>query len=216
MWKGHSRRARVGAITTGAVGVVVVVAVVLGTSVFANASSSMPPFTDPAARGYIGLCNPQGRQMTSGSINSTPFAWRAVSSVAAIAPYNNTWRTATLFAFQPQSGLDPGEWSGQALTASARYTDAAHPMAAATDADDSLADFIASYRPVWDGWLQLRIYLGTQGAEQYSAHYPVLDIHVQGSHWTAVGGGPVSCQSGTSTSIESILPTTTTTQPAHS
>jgi hypothetical protein len=138
---------------------------------------------------------------------------------AAIAPYNDDWRTATLFAYQPQNGLSPGEWSGQALTASARYTNAKHPMAAATNADDSLGDFIAAYHPVWNGWLQLRLYLGSQNAEEYTAHYPSLDIHVVGSRWYAVGGGAVSCTSGTATSIESILlhpNPSSTTHPAHS
>jgi hypothetical protein len=167
--------------------------------------SARAPFSDLNAVGYIGLCNKAGHQIASGSINTTPFAWRAVSSEAALPPYNNAWRTAILLAYQPQQGLSAGEWTGDALTASARYTNPAHPMAAATDRDDSLEDFIEEYRPTWNGFLQLRMYLGTQNAEAYSLHYPALDIQVTGNTWHAVGGGPVNCHSGTAESIETIV-----------
>ncbi len=89
-------------------------------------------------------------------------------------------------------------------------------MVAATSGDDSLADFIQDFSPRWDGFLQLRIYLGTANSQPYSLHYPTLDIQVTGDTWTAVDGGPVNCQSGTAESLESIvLPnaTTTTTAP---
>lgn len=181
-------------------------------------ASQTAPYTDPSADGYIGLCNTAGQQITSGSVYTDPFAWRAVSSVAAPAPYDNDWRTAILLAYQPQNGLEPGEWSGDELTASSRYSNPAHPMVAATRADDSLADFIQEFRPVWDGFLQLRIYLGTQNAQVYSERYPVLNIHVVGNTWHAVGGGRVNCHSGTAESLESIvLPKseTATPQPTH-
>jgi hypothetical protein len=177
-------------------------------------ASARVPYSDPNADGYIGLCNAAGKQITSGSIDSKPFAWRAVSSVAAVAPYNNDWRTAILIAYQPQDGLAPGEWSGEALTASARYTNPAHPMAAATQGDDSLSDFIQDFHPMWNGFIELRMYLDTANAEVYSFKYPELSIRVTGSTWQAVGTGQVDCHSGTAESIESIvLPTTTTTDP---
>jgi hypothetical protein len=176
------------------------------------AADSGVPYTDPDAVGYIGLCDQAGQQITSGDITTTPFAWRAVSSVPAPAPYNNVWRTAILLAYQPQQGLTPSEWSGDELTASSRYTNPANPMVAATDGDDSLQDFIEEFHPKWDGYLQLRIYLGTENAETYSVHYPALNIHVSGDTWSAVGGGAVNCNSGTSTSLESVvLPAMTTT-----
>jgi hypothetical protein len=171
----------------------------------AAAASSSPPYTDPTAVGYIGLCNQAGHQITSGNVNTTPFAWRAVSSEPAPAPYNNSYRTAILLAYQPQQGLLPGEWSGEALSASSRYTNPAHPMAAATGGDDSLGDFIGDFPLRWDGYVELRMYLGTQNAEVYSIHYPALNIRVTGDTWTAVGGGSVNCDSGTAESIESIV-----------
>ncbi len=190
--------------------------------VSAGAAFATPraPFSDPSALGYIGLCDQAGRQITTGSIYSTPFAWRAVSSEPAPVPYNDDWRTAILLAYQPREGLTSGEWSGDALTASSRYTNAAHPMVAATGGDDSLEDFIQEFAPVWDGYFELRIYLGTQNAQVYSIHYPALAIQVKGDTWRAVGGGPVNCHSGTAVSLESIVlpksatsPPTTSSQP---
>ncbi len=137
-----------------------------------------------------------------------------MSSQAAEAPYNNDWRTAILLAYQPRQGLPSGEWSGDELTASSRYTNPAHPMVAATHRDDSLEDFIQEFHPVWDGYLQLRIYLGTRNAEVYSLNYPALDVQVTGDTWHAVGGGPVNCHSGTAESLETlVLPKSATSPP---
>jgi len=184
----------------------------LGASSGLAGAATTAPFTDPNAVGSIGLCNQAGQQVTSGSTTEAPFAWLAVSTTPAPAPYNNASRTAVLLAYQPQSGLPPGEWSGAELTASSRYTNPDVPMAAATSGDDSLADFMSNYHPRWDGFLQLRMYLGTADAAQYSLHYPSLDIQVQGDTWTTVGGGAVDCKAGSAESIESIvLPSTTAT-----
>lgn len=170
------------------------------------------PYTDPSAAGFIGLCDQAGQQVTSGSIDTTPFAWRAVSSVPAPPPYNNTGRTAVLVAYQPQQELPPGDWSGEQLTASSRYSNPTSPMAAATGSDTSLQSFLQDYPPKWDGFVELRMYLGTNDAPSYQEKYPVLNIRVTGSTWHAVGGGTVNCASGTAESIETaLLPQSTTT-----
>lgn len=182
-----------------------------------SAVASSAPFSDPSAVGFIGLCDRTGHQIESGSIFTTPFAWRAVSSKPAPAPYDNAWRTAILLAFQPRQGLAPGEWSGDELTASSRYSNPLHPMVAATNGDDSLEDFMQEYAPEWNGFFELRIYLGTENAEPYSLHYPVLDVEVVGHSWYAVGGGPVNCRSGRAVSLETVvLPGHTGSHPARS
>ena len=77
--------------------------------------------------------------------------------------------------------------------------------------DQSLQDIIEHYPPKWDGFLQLRIYLGTANKQAYTLHYPALNIQVTGDTWQAVGGSPVNCASGTSESIgERPAPSTTT------
>jgi hypothetical protein len=180
----------------------------------AGAATSAAPYTDPDAVGSIGLCNQAGQQITSGSVTAQPFAWRAVSTQPAPSPYNNTGRTATLVAYQPQQSLPAGDWSGTQLTTSARYSNPANPMAAATAADQTLQDIIEEYPPKWDGFLQLRIYLGTANEQPYDQRYPSLNIQVTGDTWQAVGGSTVNCASGTAESLESVLlPSTTTTAP---
>jgi hypothetical protein len=195
---------RFGSLLAAGLAAVVVTAAPAATQV-ASAATGAVPYQDPSAVGYIGLCDRSGHQITHGSITTKPFAWHAVSSVAAKAPYNKAGRTAILLAYQPRPGVPAGEWSGQELTASARYSDAQHPMTAATSGDDSLKDFIEAYHPVWNGMLQIRMYLGAPDQAPYSFTYPTLNVQVTGNTWHAVGGGSVSCARGRSISIESIL-----------
>ncbi len=182
-----------------------VVALVGLITVAPGAASSAVPYSDPNAIGYIGLCDAQGHQLTSGSVNTAPLAWRAVSTTAAQGPYAGPTRTAVLMSYQPIDGLAPSDWSGDFLTAATRYSNPANPMAAATGGDESLAGFMTEYSPKWDGFLQLRLYLDAANEPVYSLHYPALDIQVTGSTWHAVDGGPVNCNAGTAVSIESIL-----------
>lgn len=199
--------------TLGALGVVTASLAACGGAASGSPTSGSPatalatraPFTDPSTVGYIGLCDAQGHQVTSGSIDADPFAWRAVSSVAAPTQYAEPGRTAILLAYQPIQQLTPGEWSGSELTASSRYTNAAHPMAEATPRDGSLEDYLSDFHPQWDGFVQLRLYLGGPGLQTYSLHYPALSIQVTGNTWHAVGGGAVDCSAGSAESIESIL-----------
>jgi hypothetical protein len=163
------------------------------------------PWTDSSVTGFLGLCDSHGHPVTSGSVDSAPFVTRAVSSVAAPSPYGEPGRTAALYAFQPRQDLAPGEWSGDMLTASTRYTNPSHPMAEATGGDLSLADFDSEFPPSWDGLVQLRLYLGAPGQPPQTISYASTTIKVTGSTWTVVSGGNVSCTSGQATSIESLL-----------
>jgi hypothetical protein len=169
------------------------------------AASPAVPYDDPAAHGYIGLCDEQGHQINSGSVDAAPFAWRAVSTAPALGPYAGSTRTAVLMAYQPIEGLAPADWSGDQLTASSRYSNPANPMAAATGGDESLAGFMTEYTPKWDGILQLRLYLDAANQAVYSLHYPALDIRITGKTWHTLDGGQVDCHAGTAVSIESLL-----------
>jgi hypothetical protein len=182
------------------------------------AGSARPaPYTDSSAVGYIGLCNEAGQQVTSGSVSAAPFVWRAVSSQAAPAPYNGPGGTAILDAYLPMQSLPAGDWSGEQLTASARYSNPQSPMAQATAQDVPLEDFLQDYPPEWDGFVQLRLYLGTQNQPANVQHYPALDLQISGNTWTAVGGGHVNCNVGSAESLETVLaPSSTTTTVATS
>ena len=178
----------------------------MGTS--AAGADSGPPYSDPRATSSLALCGKDGRQVTSGSISDRPFVWRAISSISAPSPYDEAGRTATLFAYQPRPQVDAAEWSGELLTASARYTDVAHPMAAATDLDEPLSGFLDAYPTKLDGFVQLRLYLGAPQEPAFTLKYAAANIQVSGGTWHLVGHpAVVSCTSGTAVSLEAILPT---------
>jgi hypothetical protein len=183
----------------------------------AGASTSIP-YTDTSAAGVLGLCNQQGQQIYSGNINTVPFAWRAVSSIPAPAVVAGTGRTATLYAYQPIEGVDAPYWSGEQLTGSTVYSNPAFPTVVATTRDSSLSNFLNAFHPMWDGFVELRIYLDAPGTESYVQSYPVLNLQISGDTWKAVGGKTVNCDSGQAESDETILNvvpgSTSTTAPA--
>ncbi|MBO9523930.1 MAG: hypothetical protein J7518_20540 [Nocardioidaceae bacterium] len=184
------------------VAVVVAAAIVWLTT---RGSAAAAPYEDPASIGTLTLCDAAGKPVISGSTSAAPFVARVVSSTAAAGPYAVAGRTATLFAHQPREGADPAEWSGQQLTAAARYTDPAHPMAQATVKDVALADFLAAFPPRWHGSVQLRLALAAPDAPP-SGHYASLDLKVDGRHWQVVGTpGTASCTTGDATSTETLL-----------
>jgi hypothetical protein len=170
----------------------------------ASAATTVP-YTDPGASGYIGLCDQRGHQITSGRVDAAPFVWRAVSSVPAPPSYNGAGRTAALLGYLAMKALPPGDWSGELLTASTRYSNPLAPTAQATGRDESLSALMSDFPAQWEGFYELRIYLGAPDRETYEVKYPALNIQVKGDEWHAVGGGPVNCQASTAESIESIL-----------
>jgi hypothetical protein len=187
----------------------------------ATAGGATPsvPYSDPRAAGDIGLCNEKGQQIASGSINSPSFVSKAVSTTAAESSVSGSGRTATLYAFQPIKGEDPAYWSGEPLTGASVYSNTSAPTAVSTNRDPALSNFLAAFPASWDGFLQLRMYLGAPGQSPYVATYPTLNVYVSGQTWQAVGGGTVNCNSGQAVSDEVLLGvpgavTTTTTTTA--
>lgn len=188
----------------GLAALTVAVGVVLAGAQAGHADTGVP-FKDPSAVGVIGFCDRAGQPITHGSLDTAPFVWRAVSSQAAAAPYNGAGRSATLYAYQPRKGVAPGQWSGEELTAAATYTNTAHPMAAGTDRDEPLKYFVKDYPPVWDGLVEVRMYLGASNQPADSLTYPATVLKISGDSWQVVSGGSVACNSGKAISIESIL-----------
>jgi hypothetical protein len=179
-----------------------------------GSAGSGVPFQDPNQVGSIGFCNQAGQSITQGSLSTTPFVWRAVSSEAAQAPYNGPGRVATLFAYQPRLGLAPGQFSGEEITAASRYTNPAHPMAAATDKDESLEAFVQNYPVSWDGLVQIRMYLGAPDQPAETTTYAATDIQVTGNTWHVVQGATVPCNSSRAVSVETILAPVSTASPS--
>jgi hypothetical protein len=179
-----------------------------------GAGAAGVPYDDTSVAGVITLCDRAGHPLDHGSTRDRPLAWSAVSSAPAPTPYDADGRTATLLAYQPRKGLSPREWSGDLLTASARYSNAAHPMAQATNDDASLQDFLDAYPTSWDGFVQLRIYLGAPEQPAFRQRYAALDVKVSGDRWVMARGGTSGCGSGQATSVADILVPSTTAPPS--
>jgi len=193
--------------------VVLAAAVIVGVSAVpstAFAGGFKVPFTDPNQVGSLTLCNTYEQPITSGSLLTVPFVWRAVSSARVPAGYTG----ATLDLFQPIQYEPPGNWSGYQLTASARFSNPAHPMAQATYVDAPLTWPDHAMPPYWDGLYQLRMFFSSPDKQAWSFSYPAAVIKVTGNTWTLVQGGGSSCTDGTAESVESLyLPRSETAVP---
>ncbi|MBE7188295.1 hypothetical protein [Jatrophihabitans endophyticus] len=198
-----------------------VVTVVAGLTGTASAASSGPLPADPAAKGYVGLCDEAGRNVTGGSISTRPFVWKAVATTAPPTSYQGHGQNAVLGILQPRPGTAPAEWNGTSLTAASYYRQKATPAAQATYGDASLQSIIKRYPPEVDGLYVLRMYFGRAGYGNYTADYPTTTIQVTGKSWRVVRGGTVNCHAATAVSNEQLTGvvgrrSTTPRQPASS
>lgn len=206
---------------SAAAALVAVSCVALGAAPAGAAASSIP--TDPNAKGFIGLCDNQNRNVTGGDINTPPFAWKAVASTPPPKSLLGRGQNAVLNIFQPRPNVTPAEWSGDQLTAATFYTTSRAPSTQATLTDIPLSVIIKEYPPQLGGLYQLRMYFGKTNSGLYSATYPATFIRVQGSHWSVVSGGRVNCAASSGTSTEVLTGAfsprqaygTATPQPAH-
>ena len=158
----------------------------------AAAAPALP--TDPAARGYIGLCDEAGRNVVGGSTLTRPLAWKAIASQPAPAAYRGPGQNAVLGVYQPRPGVQPGLWSGLFLTAATFYSSPKAPMAQETYQDPSMADVMKTYPPLLNGLFVLRMHYGKQNYGTYDRTYPQTVIQVQGTRWHVVQGGTVDCR----------------------
>jgi hypothetical protein len=185
--------------------------------VAAALADSSIPWQDNDAQGVITLYDKSGQVLTEGSVDTHPFAWSAVGSVPAKAPYDGAGHNATLMAYQPRQGVLPGLWSGDLLTATTAYTNPDKPTVLATASDFSLGDFIKEFPPQWDGLIQLRLLLGATGQSTPSTPYAALAIKVTGGNWSVVGATPATSSSGAARSPRSsVAPSDAVSQPSRS
>ena len=167
----------------------------------ATAATALP--ADPAAHGYIGLCDEAGNNVTGGSTDTKPFAWKVVASQGPPADYQGSGANAILNVYQPRPGVQPSEWSGNSLTAASFYKGKVATVQA-TYADSSLKEFMQLFPPMMGGLYELRMYFGKANYGLYSATYPVATIRVTGDRWELVSGGAVQCKSAKAVSNEQL------------
>jgi hypothetical protein len=172
---------------------VLTVAMVSASVGSARAAGTTVPFKDPAAHGYIALCDLAGNNVTSGSVDSKPFAWKAVSSTPPPAGFGGFRQQAVLEMYQPRKDIPPSLWNGDELTASTYYKSSRHPVVDATYKDFSLANFIKEFPSQVDGLYQLRFHYTKPNAGISTETYPAAVIQVTGSSWRIVQGGTANC-----------------------
>jgi hypothetical protein len=153
-----------------------------------SGGSDKAPWKDPSAKGTITLYDKSGKVMTGGSISTHPVVWKAVASTPAGRGLDGTGKFAALLAYQPRKGADPSEWSGDFLSASTPYSDAARPTVTMTSTDFSLDDFLKEFPPMWNGMIQLRVFLGAPGTPLQTSPYDAVAVKVSGGKWTLVEG----------------------------
>jgi hypothetical protein len=175
---------------------------------FASASvtsaAGKVPFTDPGIDGWLTFCNKSNQPITSGSLYSVPFVWKAISSAKPPAGYGTAGGRATLYAYQPIQYVDPGDWSGSQLSAASAYSNPAHPVAQATDADVPLVGFTEAYPAHWQGLVEIRLMYTAVNKAQLTTPYAAAVIRISGSKWTLVEGGGGSCSQSKGLSMETV------------
>jgi len=152
------------------------------------------PYDDPQSAGLLTLCSEDGKAVTEGSVDDLPFADVALGETALPSELDPTGSVATLFAYQPREGVAASEFSGTPLTAAGELTDPEHPAVRVTEDVWTLADFVTAFPADHDGYVQLRLVLGTPEAGTLSeSPYDTADLRVDGDRWELVRGGSASC-----------------------
>ena len=173
-----------------AVGVVVVAVVV----VLRVTGERTVPYEDARSAGLLTLCSADGKPVVEGKVDDRPFAAFALGETGLPPEYDSAGTVATLFAYQPREGIDAGEFSGVPLTAAGLVADPAKPAVAIAENVWSVADFATAFPATLDGYVQLRLVLGTPGAGTLTENpYDAADIRVDGDSWELVRGGSASC-----------------------
>jgi len=190
----RSRRAVAAAVVGG---VVVVAAVVLWR---VNGEEDLTvPYDDAQSAGLITLCSADGKSVTEGKVDDQPFAAVVLGETALPSNLDPAGAVATLFAYQPRAGVGTSEYSGNALTAAAAFADPSRPAARVEENAWSIGDFVTAFPADDDGYVQLRLLLGTPEAGTLSDKpYDTADLRVDGDRWELVRGGTASCADATS------------------
>ena len=174
-------------------GVLLLAAVGAGLVAWLGADPAQAPYSDPASAGRLALCGADGKPLSEGATTDSPFAATVVGTTPAGPGYDGEGRTASLFAYQPREGVQPTDWSGMQLAAPTRYDDPAQPLAELGSTDVSLAQFLGGYPATYDGWVQLRLYLGAPDQPLQSQAYDTVDLQVDGGSWRVVDASATGC-----------------------
>jgi len=173
------------------VGAVIVAAVVIWRT---SGQDAEVPYDDPQSGGLITLCSEDGKAVTEGNVDDRPWADIVLGETAVPSELDANGAVATLFAYQPREGIAASEFSGTPLTAAARLAGPDQAAARLTEDVWTIADFVSAFPADYDGYVQLRLYLGTPETGTLSEDpYDTADLRVDGDRWELVRGGTASC-----------------------
>ncbi len=169
------------------------------------AQAVTPPYEpDPGSTGAVSLYDAAGNQIVSGSIN-TPFSFALSSSPGRAGDIK-----ATIFGYTPKLGVPSGAWSGESLSGSTNYPNAAAPAPLGTSTlplvtgvagDQPLATLIADFpNTATDAYANLyQLRVKTSGPTGFNTAYGSVSLLVSGTTWTQVFPAPPSAVATTST-----------------
>ena len=184
-------RVRARALAALAAGVVLVAGVVIWRI---QGQDVTVPYDDPQAVGLLTLCSADGEAVTEGKVGDQPFAAFVLGDTGLPAEVEPTGAVATLYAYQPREGVAAGEFSGAPLTAAGALGDPARPGVRVTEDVWTVDDFVTAFPADLDGFVQLRLVLGTPEAGTLTENpYDTADLRVDGDRWELVRGGSASC-----------------------
>jgi hypothetical protein len=152
------------------------------------------PYDDAQSAGLLTLCSADGKAVTGGKVDDSPFADIVLGETALPSDLDPTGAVATLYAYQPREGVATNEFSGNALTAAVGFADPETPAARVDEGAWTIGDFVTAFPADFDGYVQLRLVLGTPEAGTLSDQpYDTADLRVDGDAWELVRGGDASC-----------------------
>lgn len=181
-----------------ALGLAVVAVVVASVLVWRLGATEEAPYTDPASTGGLTLCSADGKAVTEGRTGDRPFADLVLGDTPLPDDADPAGAVATLYAYQPREGIAPGEFSGSPITAAVAFADASRPATRVTADAWSLGDFVTAFPASLQGYVQLRLVLGTPQLGTLADGYDTADIKVDGDRWELVRGGSASCRDAAS------------------
>jgi hypothetical protein len=187
----RSTRARKFALVAGVL-IVVIVAAVVSWRILGQ--DRKVPYDDPQSAGLLTLCSEDGKAVTEGNVDDRPFADVVLGETPLPSELDPTGAVASLFAYQPRVGIEASEFSGTPLTAAGVLADPDRPAVGVTEDVWTVADFVTAFPATDDGYVQLRLYLGTPEAGTLSdSPYDTADLRVDGDRWELIRGGTASC-----------------------
>ena len=179
-------------LAVGVIGVAIVAALVFWR--VNGEEATTVPYDDAQSAGLLTLCSADGKAVTGGKVSDSPFADVVLGETALPSNLDSTGAVATLYAYQPREGVATNEFSGNALTAAIGFADPEQPAAAVDEGAWTIGDFVTAFPADYDGYVQLRLVLGTPEAGTLSDQpYDTADLRVDGDAWELVRGGTASC-----------------------